>query len=114
MSQLPGTEPAEPRPTQADWAAQAADTIERVVLTVRDRTTQPILVLARALVFGLLGIIVAIAALVLLSIALVRILAFIPPDIWVADLIVGGTFTIIGLVLMAKRHAEAESEGLAT
>ena len=39
-------------PSSGDWAAQAADTIERAVGNVRDRTTAPAITVARAVVYG--------------------------------------------------------------
>ena len=70
---LPG-----PPPPERDWPAQAADTIERVVGQVRDKTTGPALTAARAVVYGLFGGIVAIACLVVLIILLVRLLDMSP------------------------------------
>ena len=53
-----------------DWAAQITDQIERVVSTVRDRTTRPALTVVRGLVFGIIAAAGAITALVLLSVVL--------------------------------------------
>ena len=38
-----------------DWATQLTDQIERVVATVRDRTTRPVLTVVRGLVFGIIA-----------------------------------------------------------
>ena len=65
---LPG-----PPPPDRDWPAQAADTIERVVGQVRDKTTGPALTAARAVVYGAFGGIIAIACVVVLIIAAVRL-----------------------------------------
>ncbi|MBW8825038.1 MAG: hypothetical protein JF603_01620 [Acidobacteria bacterium] len=87
-----------------DWAAQAADTIDRVVLAVRGKTTAPLERLARVLVFGLLAAIVGVAALVLFAILWVRALDIvIPGEVWSADLVAGGIFTVAGLFLWRKR-----------
>src|SRR5688572_33418560 len=88
--------PAPPAP-ERDWPAQAADTIERVVEQVRDKTTGPALTAARAVVYGAFGGIIAIACLVVLIIGAVRFVnTVLLPDsvfgehhIWVAYLIVG-------------------------
>ena len=58
--------------TDPNWAADIADTIERVVGTVRDRTTKPLVTASRGLVFGLLAAILGVVALTLLIIAASR------------------------------------------
>src|SRR5215471_201308 len=97
---------SEPRP-DGDWASRTADSIERVVLAVRDRTTRPILLAGRALVYGLLAVIVGIAAIVLLSILLVRTLTVLTGKAWLAELILGAVFSIVGIVLLILRRRAA-------
>ena len=74
-----GAHPAGPAPvvssampgnpfTDPNWAADLADTVERVVASVRDKTTKPIVTVTRGLVYGLLTAILGIAAIVLLII----------------------------------------------
>ncbi|MFZ1491300.1 MAG: hypothetical protein WAS51_15285 [Ilumatobacteraceae bacterium] len=93
------------------WAKSTADTVERLVTTVRDRTTSHIVVAARAVVFGLLGAIVGLPAIVLLLVALTRGLQAAlewPFDhdtaVWLSYLIVGGILTLAGAICMTKRH----------
>ena len=95
-----------------DWPAQAADTIVRVVGTVRDKTTGPALTVARGLVYGLLALVLATAALVLLAIGSVRLIdAYLPDAVfgethtWAAHLLVGLVFTGAGGWLWSKRRA---------
>ena len=64
---------AEVRDLLRTMADQAADTVVRVVGSVRDRTTGPVLTVARAVVYGIIGLFGAIVALVLVTVALVRI-----------------------------------------
>jgi uncharacterized protein YacL len=97
-----------PPPPGGDWAAQTADTIERLVGQIRSRTTRPAVTAARGLVYGLLAAILGIAAVVLLIAALVRILAVLLPEVWMAYLLLGVVFTVVGAVLMLKRHAPPE------
>jgi hypothetical protein len=94
----------------ADWPAQVADTIERVVGRVRDLTTGRAITAARALVYGTFALLVGLAVVVMLAISAVRLLdAYLPDAVvgedhtWVAHLIVGGIFTLAGMVLWAKR-----------
>ncbi|HJR26377.1 MAG TPA: hypothetical protein VJ804_12950 [Acidimicrobiales bacterium] len=103
----------------ADWPAQAADSIERLVGRVRDLTTGRAITAARALVYGTFALLVGLAVAVLVTIALVRGLDVALPDsvfgedhVWAAHLILGGLFTILGMVLWARRTggSAADSE----
>ncbi len=76
-----------------DWPAQAADAIVNAVETVRDRTTTPIMKVARGLVFGVFAGTIIITIVVLAIIGLVRIL--------------GVVFTTIGALLFRRRNAPA-------
>jgi len=83
-----------------DWAVQTADTIERLVETVRSNTSDRLVSVARLIVFGLLAAILGTIALVLFCIFLVRILdSYIPGGVWVVYLVLGGLFTLGGLLL---------------
>jgi hypothetical protein len=94
-----------------DWPAQMAETIERVVGTVRDKTTGPALTVARAVVYGTFGTVVVVAALVLFVIAAVRVLdSYLPDSVfgethtWAAHLLLGILFTGVGVFLWARRR----------
>jgi hypothetical protein len=93
-----------------DWPAQATDTIVRVVGAIRDKTTTNIEKGARWVVFGLVVAVAAIAGFVVLIMAGVRALTILVDRAWIAHLIIGGIFTLGGLVLMRlarRRPAEA-------
>lgn len=93
--------------SDGDWAAQTADTIERVVGSVRGKTSEPLERAARVVVFGLVAAFLGVAALVLLAIAAVRALdVAIPGEVWSAHAVVGGIFTVAGLFLWRKRSAK--------
>ena len=109
--------PVEPRPTSAgspavpagvpqDWTVQVTDTIESVVGSIRDKTTVPAETVARGLVYGILIGVMGAAALVLLTVGVVRLL-----DnwlrIWAIYAILGGLFTLLGLFLWRKRRPPA-------
>ena len=93
-----------------DWAAQITDQIERVVSTVRDRTTRPAITVVRGLVFGVIAVTGAVTALVLLSIVLIRVLTELTGQAWIAFLITAGIFLLIGAFLMYKGRSSAERE----
>lgn len=107
---LPG-----PPPPERDWPAQAADTIERVVGQVRDKTTGPALQVARGVVYGTFGGIIAIACLIMFIIGGVRLIDVYLPDawvgedhMWVAYLIMGLVLVIAGAVSWARRRPPRE------
>ncbi len=99
-----------PQPLDAagdDWARDTADTIERVVLSVRGKTIGPLEKLARALVYGLLALIVGVAAAVLVSVMVVRALDLaIPGSVWSAHAITGAIFCLAGLFSWGRRTAK--------
>ena len=87
-----------------DWPAQAADKVVELVDTVAAKTTGPAITAARAVVFGLLATILGIAALVLFSVGLVRLIdVYVPGGVWIAETIVGGAFVLCGWYLWLKR-----------
>lgn len=95
-----------------NWAGDLADTVERVVGNVRDKTTKPIILAARGIVFGLLAGILGVAAVVLLLIVLTRGLQALldiglPHDrsVYVSYLVIGGIFCLVGMFLLKKRHS---------
>ena len=98
--------PVAPAPTTGpDWAVQAADTIDTVVTTIRDKSVVPLTTVARAIVLGLIAGVLGVVAIVLVTVSLVRLLNVYlpfsyPRNVWVTDAIVGGIFTVGGLLLM--------------
>ena len=68
------TTPTPPSSPGRDWTAQATDTIETVVLTVKEKTTVPLTTAARGLVYGLVIAVLGITCLIVLAIASVRVL----------------------------------------
>ncbi len=96
-----GEEPA------ADWTVQAADTVERVVAGLRAKTTTPLTLVARALVYGLLAAVMGVATVVLVVIGLIRAVdVYLPGEVWSAHLLVGGIFTVVGGFLLRKAGAD--------
>ena len=93
-------------PAQPDWAAQTADSIERVVVGLRSKTTEPLERVVRVVVYGIVAAVLGIAVVVLLTIALVRAVdVAIPGTVWRADAAIGGIFTVVGLFLWTRRRA---------
>lgn len=100
--------------TDPNWADDTTDTVVRVVGTVREKATKPLVFAARGLVFGLIAIFLGLFALMLVLIGMTRGLQALL-DIWFAHersvyvsyLAVGGIFTLIGLLLFKKRNTNA-------
>jgi hypothetical protein len=111
------TVPAGPTPSaESDWPAQAADTIERVVGQVRDKTTGPAITAARWAVYGTFALLVGLAVAVLLAISTVRLLDVYLPDAWVgeqhtwvAHAVTGGLFSLVGMVLWSQRTKKPDT-----
>ena len=99
--------------TDPNWAPDLADTVERVVGTVREKTTDNVVKAARIIVFGLLAAFLGFTALILLVIiftrALQALLAFAVTDaraVYISYFIVGGICCVIGALLMKRRHSD--------
>jgi hypothetical protein len=104
-------EPRTPTPLDDGWADQAADTVVKVVDAVREKTTGPVLTVARAIVYGLVGVFAVMVALVVLVIALIRLIdSYLPGEVWSAYLLLGSVFTIGGLIVWRQRHVVAHVE----
>lgn len=97
---------------EPDWTVQAADTVERLVGGLRDKTAAPLTTVARALVYGLLAAVMAVATLVLVVIGALRAVdVYLPGEVWSAHLLVGGIFTLLGGFLLRKASADRKPTG---
>jgi hypothetical protein len=101
----------------SDWPAQAADTIERVVQGVRDKTTGPAITAVRWLVASVFLVLAGTMVAILLAVALVRLVDVYLPDsvfgedhVWAAHGLVGLLLALIGLVMLSKRRGGAPDE----
>lgn len=100
--------------TDPNWAKTTTDTVVRLVGTVRERTTVPVVYAARGVVFGLLAAFLGLFAAVLFVVGLVRgiqaLLELGVDDaqaVYLSYFIVGGIFCLVGVFLFAKRNAGA-------
>jgi uncharacterized BrkB/YihY/UPF0761 family membrane protein len=99
-----------------NFAKEAADTVERLVGVVHDKTTKPVILIVRGLVFGLLVTFTAVIAFILLIIVVQRLLQMlwaVPFDddtsVWMSYYTIGGIFLLIGALAMSRRHASGPS-----
>ncbi|HEX3947197.1 MAG TPA: hypothetical protein VHW47_05805 [Acidimicrobiales bacterium] len=89
----------------AEWPKKAADAVDLVVDTIHDKAIRPIMLAARVVVFGLLIAALGLVVLVLLSVGLLRLLdvyAF-GGRVWISYAVLGGVFTLAGLLAWTKR-----------
>jgi hypothetical protein len=95
----------------AEWPSQIADTIVDTVGTVRDKTAGPAVRASRAIVYGLAAGILGVVAIVILLILLIRLADnYLPGPLWIVYLLLGGIFTIGGVVLWIQAfRAPAEA-----
>lgn len=97
--------------SQSEFADKLTDYVISAVDSARERAVDPLLALARVMVYGLLAGIVALSASITLAILLVRLfhiyLGNIPgvtEEVWVAHLVTGLVFLIIGMVFWRLRR----------
>jgi hypothetical protein len=93
-----------------DWPKQAADTIERVVGAVRDKTVVPAQKATKAVVYGLLATFFLGTALTLLVIGLFRGLVILVDEVWAAYAIVGGILVLAGAFCWTRRIRPPDEE----
>jgi hypothetical protein len=97
--------------TDPNWAPDLADTVDRYVDKVRTTVTERVVLVARAVVFGIvIGIAapVTITLLVILGTKLVQNVVAIGTDhdssVWISYMIIGGALVVGGAFMMRKRY----------
>ena len=88
-----------------EWPAKAADLVDLVVDTIRDRVVRPIILVGRTIVFGLLIAALVTVLAVVVAVAVLRLLdvyAF-ANHVWASYTVLGTLFTLVGLWAWAKR-----------
>lgn len=103
---------ATPVPPEADhdWTYEVADRIESTVTTIRDKTTERALLVARIVVYGVVVAVLGIVLLLLFVTTTIRILIVYVPihpigrRIWVVDAIAAAIFLGSGAFLWRMRR----------
>ena len=98
--------------TDPNWATDLTGQLTTLVGNIRDKTTNNAIKVVRGVVFGLLAMFLGLVAVVLLLITATRGLQSLL-DIWfawdkavyISYYVIGGILTIVGMLLMSKRHA---------
>ncbi len=98
--------------SSGDWPAQATETVETVVVAVRDKSVRPLTLVARAIVYGLVAGAVAMMVLWLSSVGVLRLLNVYvfkgPVRVWASYTLLGGIFTLVGLFLWTLRRPRSK------
>jgi hypothetical protein len=108
------TTPPSPSP-QRDWTEQATETVEALVLSVKEKTTI-LRTAARAVVYGLVIAVVGLLALIVLLIGAIRVAdvwllgwagrVHGQHRLWIAYVALGIFFMLAGLLLWSRRTAK--------
>jgi hypothetical protein len=93
-------------------SARVLDTVDLVVATVNDKAVRPAVVAARAIVFGVIIGVVALAVAVLLSVGFIRLADSYLTDhhVWIAYLALGAIFCAGGAFAYSKRGPAASGD----
>lgn len=96
--------------SSGDWPAQATETVETVVVAIRDKSVRPLTLVARAIVYGLVAGAVTVIVLSLSSVGVLRLLDIyvFPGRVWASYTLLGGIFTLAGLFLWTLRRPRSK------
>lgn len=90
-----------------DWPQQATQTIVDLVDNVKYKTTQPATKAVRAIVYGIVIVILGVPAVIMLMVGIVHLLSqassSVGLGVWLVYLVLGVIFTTAGLILWRKR-----------
>ena len=101
--------------TDPNWAADLADTVERVVGKVRSVATDNAVKASRGIVFGVLGLMALLTATPLLVILFTRFCQTLlsritrtdhDTTVWLSYMITGTLFMVVGFILLKLRHSK--------
>ena len=93
----------------AEWSDTAVETIEKVVVGIREKAVVPAERASRMIVFGLFVTLLALVAFTLLLVGLHRLLG-IPLPIWAAWMIEGIILAIAGYFVWRQRSQFAQGD----
>ncbi len=103
--------------TEKDWPVKTSEMVVHYVGSVRDKTTGPALVASRYAVYFLAIALIGIVLLILMLILAIRVFVLAtgylpiidPGEPWLAYIVLGSLFTIVGGLLWKKRVTRTES-----
>jgi len=104
-STRPDVEPSPSGLPEDDWPRQATEQVVHLVDLVRDKTTGPVLNVARGTVFGLVAAAATAMFAVMITIAVLRGLEILLwGRIWAAYLLLGSVFCLVGALSWSRRN----------
>jgi hypothetical protein len=102
-----------------DWSDEKAGQLVDLIDTVKGRTTDNMVMIARALVYGLVISVLVIASVIILVIVLIRMAdAYLPigsgvgDAVWAAHAFIGGLTSVLGLGAWLSRRGEGSPKPL--
>jgi uncharacterized membrane protein len=96
----------------ADWTTDLLDRLDHYIELVRSNTTDRLVRVARAVVYGLIALILGSMAGVLAVIFLIRLLdVVLPREVWLPYVLLGAIFLVVGLFLWSRKTAPAVKTG---
>ncbi len=108
-----------PKSTTPDWSDEKTDQLVEFIDTVKTRTTDNVVIIARALVYGLVISVLALASVIILVTVLVRMAdAYLPigsgvgDAVWAAHAFIGGMLSVLGLGAWMSRRGEGTPKPL--
>ncbi len=92
----------------ADWPKRAADAVETLAELVRGKAIRPLLMVAKALTYGLLALVLAAIFAALTITMLVRLITvyLTGNHVWITYLVLGGIFTLLGMFTWSRRSSK--------
>ena len=102
-----------------DWSDEKAGQLVDLIDTVKSRTTDNVVMIARAVVYGLVISVLVIASVIILITVLVRMAdAYLPigsgvgDAVWAAHAFIGGMISVLGLGAWMSRRGEGSPKPL--
>ena len=95
------TEPA-PAPRKDDWISQLLEKLDELIEFVRSKTTEPLAKIARYLVYLVLFAVVGVALTALFFIVTVRVLSYLPGEMWTVYAGISGVCLVLGTFFWRK------------
>jgi hypothetical protein len=89
---------------EQDWAEKAADLVEQVANTLRQKGIEPLFRIGRLMSYGIIALLAGVIVLVVTMTVIVRLLtdyAF-GHHVWITYLLIGGITLTLGMFLMKK------------
>lgn len=92
----------------SDWSVETADTIERVISSIRDKSVVPAHKAVRVVVFGIvIGMLAVVAAIALFFGTFRLIDRVLPGGAWATHLLFAALFFLVGGLLWSRRTPPA-------